>query len=150
MDFRDLQAFKPALLAKQTWKIITKPHSLLSQAPKAKYFPQIDPWDLHARIGISYVWRSLLHGFQLTKQGLKRRVEDRLCINMWKDPWIPKPYFFKPQPYNQYLTENLRVTNLISWKPRRRNTQVLQYFFLPHDVQSIQEIPLCQDPGPNI
>lgn len=66
------------------------------------------------------------------------------------DPWIPKLYLFKPQSYTQYLAENLRVADLISWKPREWNLQVLQYFFLPHDVQSSQEIPLCKAPGLDI
>ncbi|MCI45888.1 putative ribonuclease H protein, partial [Trifolium medium] len=35
----DLRAFNEALLAKQGWRIITEPNSLMASTLKAKYFP---------------------------------------------------------------------------------------------------------------
>lgn len=39
IGFRDLKAFNLALLAKQAWRIVTRPHSLPSRIFRAKYFP---------------------------------------------------------------------------------------------------------------
>ncbi|PNX94118.1 hypothetical protein L195_g024290 [Trifolium pratense] len=39
MGFRDLHAFNEALLAKQGWRLLTEPNSLVSQVLKAKYYP---------------------------------------------------------------------------------------------------------------
>ncbi|KAL0290929.1 UNVERIFIED_CONTAM: putative mitochondrial protein [Sesamum calycinum] len=39
LGFRELKTFNRALLAKQGWRLIKKPDSLVSQTLKAKYFP---------------------------------------------------------------------------------------------------------------
>ncbi|KAL0415808.1 UNVERIFIED_CONTAM: hypothetical protein Slati_3412700 [Sesamum latifolium] len=41
LGFRELQSFNSAFLAKQAWRLATKPHCLLSKILKARYFPKI-------------------------------------------------------------------------------------------------------------
>lgn len=38
LGFKDLQTLNDALLAKQIWRLITKPNSLISKVLKQKYF----------------------------------------------------------------------------------------------------------------
>jgi hypothetical protein len=39
MGFRDLRSFNLAMIAKQGWKILTNPSSLVAKIYKARYFP---------------------------------------------------------------------------------------------------------------
>jgi hypothetical protein len=45
MGFRDLRNFNLAMIAKQGWNIMTKPHSLVAKIYKARYFPNSSLFD---------------------------------------------------------------------------------------------------------
>jgi hypothetical protein len=74
MGFRDLESFNKALLAKQCWRILQNPESLVAKIFKAKYFPR--GMILTAQLGRrpSYVWKSLWAAQDLLKTGIKWRV----------------------------------------------------------------------------
>ncbi|KAL6178391.1 hypothetical protein ACLB2K_049909 [Fragaria x ananassa] len=80
-----MELFNQALLAKQGWRIINSPDSLLKRTLKAKYFPSVH--FLEAEIGsdASYVWRSLLKGRELLKKGVKYQVGNGESISVWHD-----------------------------------------------------------------
>ncbi|KAI5648157.1 hypothetical protein M9H77_34162 [Catharanthus roseus] len=126
MRFRDLYAFNLALLAKQAWKVISEPQSLLSRVLKGTYFPSTSILQATSKV----------EGLNLLKRGIRWSVGTRLNINAWHSPWILTPHSFKPLPYYQYLAENLRVADLIFPKPRSWIILVLQYFFQPHKVEA--------------
>ena len=65
MGFRNLQAFNLAMLAKQGWRLLMNPNSLVARVYKAKYYPHGDV--LNASLGSrpSYAWRS--KGLRLLK-----------------------------------------------------------------------------------
>lgn len=90
MGFRKLHDFNLAvLLGKQTWRLITKPESMMSRVFKARYYP--DGNFLTAKIGAnpSYAWRSIIESHELLKAGLARRVGNGSNVDIVNDPWLP-------------------------------------------------------------
>ena len=62
MGSRDLSMFNDSLLAKQTWRLLKNPDSLLSRVFKAKIFPNCSIFEAKDSRSASYAWRSILKG----------------------------------------------------------------------------------------
>ena len=69
LGFRNLKAFNLAMLAKQAWRILTNPSSLVAKVLKARYFPTGDV--LNAKLGSSpsYSWRSIYSSLEIIRRG---------------------------------------------------------------------------------
>jgi hypothetical protein len=62
MGFRDYTDFNQALLAKQAWRLITRPTSLWARVLQARYFKGHDFMSAHCPKRASFTWRSIMHG----------------------------------------------------------------------------------------
>ena len=89
MGFRDMRAFNQALLAKQAWMLLDMPESLCARLLKAKYYPSVQLFDTFFPCNGSEVWKGILHGLELVKNGVIWRVGNGTWIRTWYDPWIP-------------------------------------------------------------
>ena len=71
MGFHNLQAFNLAMLAKQAWRILSNPDSLVARVLKARYFLTKD--FLNAKLGASpsYSWRSIHSSLRVIKEGTR-------------------------------------------------------------------------------
>ena len=89
MGFRNLRAFNQAMLAKQVWRILSNPTSLVTRVLKSKYFPMSDV--LNAKLGSlpSYSWRSIHSSLEVIKNGSQWRVGNGKLIHIWDDRWLP-------------------------------------------------------------
>jgi hypothetical protein len=88
LGFRDFEAFNLALLAKQGWRLIQHPNSLLATVLKGKYFPRDS---LQTKLGAnpSFTWRNMLKARPLLEQGLMWRIGNGEQVRIWGDKWIP-------------------------------------------------------------
>lgn len=84
MGFQSLSDFNRALLAKQVWRIIRDPTSLLAKVLKARYFKHTDIMEAELGSNPSYIWRSILWS-----RSLIQRVGDGNRIYALSDSWIP-------------------------------------------------------------
>lgn len=128
-------------MAKQGWRLIQRPDSLLGRLLKAKYFPNSSFLDATLEHNPSYVWRSLTWGRDLLKMGLRWRVGSGNSIRVFKDPWIIRPNTFRAITIPASHLENLTVVELRSvtgdW-----DWNLINEFFWPIDHDEFRKIPI--------
>ena len=85
MGFRNFKAFNQAMLAKQAWRILSNPSSLVTWVLKSKSFPTSDV--LNAKLGSlpSYSWRSIHGNLEVIRRGSRWRVGNGKLIHIWED-----------------------------------------------------------------
>ena len=96
LGFRDIELFNLALLAKQAWRILQDGSSLSACILKAEYFPTGD--FLAAQLGSrpSRIWRSILDGRDVLKQGLICRIGIGESTEIWNMNWLPREGSLRP------------------------------------------------------
>lgn len=110
--FRDLEKFNDAFLAKQAWRILRHPSTLLARLMKARYFKDTSILNARTRINQSHGWISILTGLNLIKKGMRHITGDGDTIRIFHDNWLPtKPS--RPTIGNVQNT-NLFVKDLVT------------------------------------
>jgi hypothetical protein len=88
IGFKNLRAFNEALLAKQGWRLITHPDSLVAQVLKAKYYPKDTFFNAKPKQQMSYTWRSILQARWVLKKGCYLTIGNGEHTDIWNDNWI--------------------------------------------------------------
>uniref|UniRef100_A0A2N9GCH6 Reverse transcriptase domain-containing protein n=1 Tax=Fagus sylvatica TaxID=28930 RepID=A0A2N9GCH6_FAGSY len=148
MGFRNLKFFNLALLAKQCWRLIHHPYSLIGRVFKAKYFPTCSFMDAKIPTHSSFIWRSIAQAREVIVKGSRWCVGDGAAIRIWQDKWIPSSSGHKVISPNNVLQPTARVCELFSpsfsW-----NNELIEEIFLPFEADSIKKIPLVGVNKPN-
>jgi hypothetical protein len=142
MGFKNLRAFNEALLAKQGWRLITNPQSLVARMFKAKYYPQCDFLKAKRTQNWSFSWQSIQKSSWILKKGCVWQIGDGKSINIWEDRWInPKAgsFMWSKKPDNSPLQ---RVSDLIDEETKCWKEHVINQNFYPMEATQIFAIPL--------
>uniref|UniRef100_A0A2N9GLQ5 Reverse transcriptase zinc-binding domain-containing protein n=1 Tax=Fagus sylvatica TaxID=28930 RepID=A0A2N9GLQ5_FAGSY len=84
LGFQNLHLFNTALLAKQSWRLLTNPHSLFFRIFKARYFPQCSFLKVQMGSNPSFLWRSIMSGRDTINNGIRWSNQDgRLRWPLW-------------------------------------------------------------------
>ncbi|MBA0776681.1 hypothetical protein Gotri_011646 [Gossypium trilobum] len=144
-EFQNLGKFNIALLAKQGWRLMENPNSLLARTLKSKYYPESD--FLQAELGYypSFTWRSVWSTKKLLKEGMARRVGKGDQILIWTDAWIPglEEYKIRETVRNNSYEKvaDLIDPNLIIWKE-----DVITSLFSREETNAILSTSLAKYP----
>jgi hypothetical protein len=144
LGFRDLYSFNITMLARQCWRLIQAPESLCARVLRAKYFPDGNLLEAKPMVGMSYVWRSILKGLDVLKEGMIWRIGDGSNVRIWEDPWLPVGVTRKPTTHRGDWELNMvgELIDVVSGSWRR---ELAEQHFLSADVPIILSIPLRED-----
>ena len=139
LGFRATQAFNQALLAKQAWRLLTSPASLVARVLKARYFQDSSILAATCPSNASYSFRSILHGRDLLREGLVWRIGDGSRVNIHHENWIPRNGCLRPLG-QQYLQGVTRVADLLTEDGTDWNIARVDEMFSPSDAADIKQI----------
>jgi hypothetical protein len=146
MGFRDMAAFNQALLARQGWMILTNPETLCSRVLKARYLHSASFLEATKPRKCSYTWRSILHGRELLKEGLVKRIGNGEGTNCWTDPWIPRCTL--RHPFGQLSPNNIKwVSELFKVGTVEWNQELINRICFPLDARDILQIKIGEGVG---
>ncbi|KAL5550507.1 hypothetical protein UlMin_000683 [Ulmus minor] len=113
MGFRYLRLFNKAILAKQAWRIQSHPTSLATRVLQGFYFHKSSFLQVKVNSSSSFVWRSILWGRELYKQGLRCKIGSGQDTFIYHDCWLPRDGVFKSSS-PQVLGKFDKVSSLIT------------------------------------
>lgn len=137
MGFKDIEWFNQALLCKQARRIWFNPQSLLARVMKSRYFRNGDFLDCNIGTRPSYAWRSIMHGRELLKQGLLKKVGNGLDTHVWYENGLlmetPRP----PRYRTDEVDLTLKVSDLIDGRYGSWDAVRVRHLFVEKDANHI-------------
>ncbi|XP_024156261.1 uncharacterized protein LOC112164272 [Rosa chinensis] len=145
MGFKHLHAHNLAMLAKQGWRILSNPDSLVARVFKAVYHP----WGsfLTADMGDrpSYSWRSIMEARSVLQAGLFWRIGNGMFVRIWEDDWIPNvPSHSIAKPVDTVFE---LVSDLINEQEGTWDIPTVNACFAPEVAFRVFSIPLSRRVG---
>ncbi|XP_057451835.1 uncharacterized protein LOC130743612 [Lotus japonicus] len=150
IGFRDFKKFNMALVAKNRWRLLNCPDSLLGKVFKAVYYPRDTIFTAKKGCRPSYAWSSVLRSGQALRKGGMWRVGDGKTIRAWQDKWVPGN---SPLVFSETLAQDLGITKVsdlllpgsLAW-----NKHLIVFMCCPPTANSIMAVPLPLFPQQDI
>ncbi|GKA81339.1 ribonuclease H [Tanacetum coccineum] len=127
-----------SLLAKQEWRMITVPTTLVAKLLKARYFPRSTYFDANVGYCLSYIWCSLISVKEIVRKGCKWNIGDGRHVNVWEDYWLEDHRCLGPKPFSCEVTYVRGLLNndgddwdrelLMSLFPRSISNKITTFF----------------------
>lgn len=142
LGFLELHDFNIALLAKQLWRLIQFPNSLLARVLRGRYYNRSSPLEERKVYSPSYGWRSIMAARPLLISGLRKTIGAGQNTCVWTEPWIPDIDARPPRPAERvtYRDPKLLVHSFIRRDTRDWDTNLLLDYFHPEDIPLILKL----------
>ncbi|KAL5565698.1 hypothetical protein UlMin_028862 [Ulmus minor] len=147
MGFRDLSLFNKAILAKQAWRIHSQPTSLVARVLQGFYFHRSSFLQVKVNSSSSFIWRSILWGRELYKQGLRRKIGSGQDTYIYHDCWLPRAGVFKissPRVLGKFDKVSSLITASGSW-----DSSLIWESFHEDEAEAILSLPLPKRTTPD-
>lgn len=131
-----------ALLAKQSWRLLTNANPLLTAVLKARYFKHSSVLEACRGYSPSYTWRSIWGAKSLLVEGLAWRIGNGSMVDVFNDKWIPSNNkWVAPTPMVS-APSGFSVSNLIDFHTGLWDVSALAQWFDEGSIASILAIPI--------
>lgn len=137
LGFRDSRDFNLALLAKQVWRLLIYPESLLARGMKGRYYRHSNPLNVGKANNPSYGWTSLWTARSVLQAELVRTIGDGADTRVWEDCWIPEDKARPAIPLGPNVDRDLHVHHLIVHETMCWNEPLIRELVAPEDVTKI-------------
>jgi hypothetical protein len=143
LGFRDIEPFNLALIAKQGWRLLQQPDSLVAKVFKEKYFPNCSFLDSNLGSQPSYAWHSIYNAKTLLSEGLVWWVGDGTSIKIWSDRWLPTTGSHKVQSPVQILLTKATVSELLDIETNWWKIDLIFSIFGVEEAEAICSMLVC-------
>lgn len=148
LGFRDFSSFNHALLAKQGWRLLHNPESLMAKILKAKYFSHSGFMEAKLDSKPSFVWRSIIWGRELLQEGLRWRIGQGTKISACSKIWLRNVGSCTSIPPSNLL-KDVVVADLINDINQWKEDKIAQLY--PKEIsERIVKLPLPKTPQEDI
>ncbi|XP_026451664.1 uncharacterized protein LOC113351990 [Papaver somniferum] len=140
LEFKNLEKFNLALLAKMAWRLVTQPDLLSSRVIKSKYFPKHKPLHAILRRKGTWIWNDICKGLKIVKQYHIWEVVSGEDISIWQDRWIESESQFLQKPTDYHLQDYNQVSQLIDHYNNEWDDSALAELFSQDQIDIIHKI----------
>ena len=139
LEFREIQSFNDAYLAKLSWRLLQNPTCLLGRILLPKYCKDEGLITVTETDAISHGWRGILIGRDLLTQNMGWAVGNGTSINVWTDAWLSHNAQARPMGPAPALLMTTTVADLFVPETREWDIERIQQI-LPHAERAIRAI----------
>ena len=147
IGFRMIHEFNLALLAKQLWRLVQFPDSLVSRVLRGKYYRLSSPLWIGTTDTPSYVWTSIIAARKLLRLGIKSKVHSGYEINVWEDLWIPSTPARPARTRAPVVNLRMTVSSLINHVSKDWDVRLLEQYAAQDDIPMIMSLAMSPIPS---
>ena len=137
-----IHEFNLALLAKQLWRLVQYPESLVARVLKGRYYRSSSPLRTISVSSPSYVWTSISAARKPLLLEIRQKVHSGYEVKVWEDPWIPTTPARPAQPTAPALHPNMRVSDLINEESKEWDVGLLENYIASVDIPLIRSMTI--------
>ena len=142
IGFRMIHEFNMALLAKQLWRLLQYPDSLVARVLRGRYYIMSSPLRTTSVSSPSYVWTSISAARKLLQLGIRQKIHSGYEVKAWEDPWIPTTPATPSRPLAPVLHPNTRVSDFIDQESKEWDVGLLENYVAPENIPLIRSLAI--------